>query len=218
MREKRSVQVQEYNRSCAEERQRRHEMFLVNFKRITTMLGQSLYTLEVNLDSYSIPNDPFFRYILFHQLTSLTIDYVILHQLEQNRGLPSGNPRSKLRYLHLTGSDCPDPHQLLDDLRVLVPGLTHIRIPLDLAEYLEPKEEPRYSRLIRHPDEDHANQPKLLPAGIQRVFIQVLSKPEIEVNEVVGRYRELSLVDQRVVVVAADDAGVGMREVVDRYT
>jgi hypothetical protein len=139
--EKRLLQVEEYNRSCAEERQRRRETFLVNFKKITTMLGQSLYTLEVNLDSYSIPRNPthFFRYILFHQLTSLTIDYVILHQLEQNRGLPSGNPRSTLRYLYLTGSDCPDPHQLLDDLRILAPGLTHIRIPLDLAEYLEAK-------------------------------------------------------------------------------
>jgi len=96
-RQERSLQVEEYNRSCEEERQRRRERFLVNFKKITTMLGQSLYTLEVNLDSYSTPRNPqhnghYLRKILFHQLTSLTIDCSILHQLERNRGIPFGNP------------------------------------------------------------------------------------------------------------------------------
>jgi len=111
--------------------------------------------------------------------------------------------------------------QLLDDLRILAPGLTHIRIPLDLAEYLEPREEPRYTRFIRHPNEDHVDEPRLLPAGVQRVFVQLplLPKPEIEnYNAVVSRYRELSEMDLRVVMLEADDIGVGIREVVDRYT
>lgn len=85
--------------------------------------------------------------------------------------------------------------QLLDDLRILAPGLTNIRIPLDLA--------------------------RLLPAGVQRVFVQLplLPKPEIEnYNAVVSRYRELSEMDLRVVMLEADDIGVGIREVVDRYT
>lgn len=220
------LQVEEYNRSCAEaerERRQRREKFLVDSKMIMTRLGRSLYTLEVNLDSYSIPRDPehYYRYLVFRQLTSLTIGYLVLHQLEENRGLPFGN--DTLRYLYLTGSDFPDsPRRLPDDLRSLALGLTHIRIPLDLAEYLEPMQEPRYSRLIRYPDEDRNNQPTLLPADIQRVFIQLLPKPEIEVssnyNEIVGRYRELSTMDPRVVVLDADDVSVDIRQVVDRYT
>jgi hypothetical protein len=50
-------------------------------------------------------------------------------------------------------------------------------------------------------------------------FLLLLPKPEIEnYNAVVGRYRELSEMDLRVVMPEADDLGVGMREVVDRYT
>lgn len=222
----------ERNRRCQEESQeneRRRNQLLTDFNKIVIGLSVYLRTLHIDLSSYSFSPDPprLQKYIHFYTLTTLTICYNVMYKTGE-RGLPIYRLPS-LKHLHLTGIDWPySPRQLTGDLRWWTPKLTHIRISADLASYLQPKRGLPYSRLIMDEGESEFDEPQLLPACMQRVFIQLARRchlswikdsPGDEVRGYIDlerKYRALSAIDPRVVVLECDDEE-DILEVIARY-
>lgn len=194
--------------------------------KILARLSPSLLDLRIDMETYKfpVPFDPPRNLPPrhdFERLTTLTIAYSAFYGLEQN-GLHI-DLISWLKYLHITSFESQSftpflgwrPNTRRGEFNVIGTKLTHLRVPLKLADHFQPREDPKYSRMIRHKREGFTKEPNLLPDNIERVYIDLGPKPSAST---VRALRELSIHDPRVVILDEDDINMGIRMVTAKYT